>query len=63
MLSKLLDKIKGSPTPHIKPDESYETMELRVAVGNRRKRTEYLKKQYMKTNAALVEWCVEKGKF
>lgn len=63
MLRKLLDRIKGSPSPHAKPAESRETFELRVAVGNRRKRAEYLRNQYMKTNAALVEWCIENGKF
>lgn len=59
-MRELIDKYRTSPTPKTPPANDDEVRELRIAVGNRSKRTELLKKRYLQTHRALFDWCMAK---
>jgi hypothetical protein len=61
MLGYLLKKIKGTPKPRLSeypsaPANDNEDRRLLVAVGNRQRRAEYLRKAKEDTTRALIDW-------
>jgi hypothetical protein len=61
MLGYLLKKIKGTPKPRLSfyPPHAVndnEDRRLKVALGNRTRRAEYLRKAREETTRALIDW-------
>lgn len=59
-MRELINKYRGSPAPKTAPTNDDEVRELRIAVGNRSKRAELLRKRYYETHRALFDWCMAK---
>ena len=55
MFKKLLDRIKGSPTPQMAIPANEEQTALMVAVGNRERRKAYLLKKKSRHDGGFVK--------
>lgn len=61
-MRELINKYRGSPAPKTAPANDDEVRELRIAVGNRSKRAELLRKRYYNTHRELLDWCAVHGR-